>query len=149
MKEYPLVCHGQEIGRCTLQEDGLYWIFDCRCRMQTNRVERVYSGSRRIGVLEKEGEQLVCRRRVSKRSFPELPPAGGLFSVTPMEPSAPWNGTLLGQPRTGYQTETHLLFPYLAEEPCPCEPLICFFEIKDGFWQLPKREEWLKKPDEA
>ena len=145
MIEYPVVLDGHEIGACTIQEQGLYWLLECRCRLRSERVERLYCGNTRLAVLEQQGDRLVCSRRVSKRSFPELPPRSGMFSLKPMEMYTPWEGELLGRTCRGFRNGDTLLFPYDPDQPCPCEPLICFFSVQDGFWQLPVREEWMQK----
>ncbi len=144
MMEYPVVHNGSEVGTCSMQEQGLYWLLECRCGFRSERVERLYSGTTRLAVLEQEGDRLVCRRRLSKRSFPELPPRSGVFSLCPMEAHVPWEGYLLGRKCSGFRKGDTLLFPYAADGPCPCEPLVCFFSVKDGFWQLPVMEEWVK-----
>lgn len=144
MMEYPVVYDGCEVGTCTVQEQGLYWLLDCRCKFRSDRVERLYSGTTRLAVLEQQGDRMVCSRRLSKRSFPELPPRSGMFSLRPAEEHTPWEGYLLGRPCSGYRKGDMLLFPYAADQPCPCEPLICFFSVRDGFWQLDAREEWVK-----
>lgn len=135
--EYPVVHMGQTVGHCTVTEQGLYWLVECQCEILSDRVERLYCGPTRLGVLERDGRNLTCRRRVSKASVPEL---SGAFSLSPYDV---WNGRLLQQPVQCRRQGDTLLFPYEADAPCPCEPLICFFEIKDGFWQLPARPEWL------
>ena len=135
--EYPVVHQGETVGNCIITEQGLYWYVDCTCRVLSDRIERLYCGTKRLGVLEREGENLTCRRRLSKASTPELPPKSGILTLTPEEPRTVWQGTLLGQELTGFQEGDHLLFPYDETKPCPCEPLICFFEVKDGFWRIP------------
>ena len=137
--EFPVVHLGQTIGRCTVTEQGLYWVVECECEILSDRVERLYCGCDRVGVLERDGRILTCRRRISKASMPELPQAG-IFSLSPYQN---WQGQLLGQPIQCLRQGDTLLFPYMENEPCPCEPLICFFEIKDGFWRLPARPEWV------
>ena len=148
MKKYPVMYEGGEVGNCSLEEQGLYWLLECRCQVLSDRIERFYSGTKRLGVLEREGDCLYCRRRLSKSSTPELPPKSGVFTLTPVKTYDPWSGYLLGMELSGFQDGDMLLFPYDSSKPCPCEPLICFFEIRDGFWRLPKNEEWTwKKPD--
>ena len=143
MMKYPVVFDGHEVGNCSVQEQGLYWVLDCQCSFCSDHVERLYSGTTRLAVLDQSGDQLVCRRRLSKRSYPEIPPENGRFSLRPVERYVPWEGELLGKKYRGFRREDVLLFPYHADQPCPCEPLICFFSVKDGFWQLPLKEEWI------
>ena len=135
--EFPVVHLGQTIGKCTVTDQGLYWLIECQCEILSDRVERLYYGDARLGVLEKQGKILTCRRRLSKASAPSF---SGRFSLSPDEY---WEGTLLGQQVKCRREGDTLLFPYETDQPCPCEPLICFFEIKDGFWRLPVRKEWL------
>jgi len=135
--EYPIVLEGRTVGNCRVEEQGLYWSLEAVCLLLSDRVERLYSGGRRLGVLEREDDHLILRRRVSRASYPELPPVSGVFSLRPTEQAALWSGTILDQPLTGFRQGAYLLFPYDGDQPCPCEPLFCFFEIKDGFWRLP------------
>lgn len=132
-----MIHQGEEVGRVRLTEQGLYWLLECHCRVISDRVERIYAGQRRLGVLEREGDGLGCRRRLSRASTPELPPASGMFTLVPEERSAHWQGTLAGVTVTGYEDGNGLRFPYAPDRPCPCEPLICFFQVQDGWWRLP------------
>ncbi len=141
--EFPVVHLGQTIGKCKVTDQGLYWNIECECEILSDRVERLYCGDQRLGVLEKNGSVLTCRRRMSKASVPSL---SQVFSLSPQEN---WKGTLLGKPIECRRAGDMLLFPYAAHEPCPCEPLICFFEIRDGFWRLPMHDQWLKDPSGA
>lgn len=139
--------HEETVGTCTLEEMGLYWIIQCRCKVLSDKVERLYAGERKLGVLEKEGEQLTLRRRLSKSSCPELPPVLGYLTLHPTAPKmpqteekteyAPWEGSIQGYELKGLLDGDHVLFPYEENAPCPCEPLFCFFEIRDGYWRLP------------
>ena len=140
--EYPIVYREEIVGNCVLTDQGLYWELTCSCRILSDRVERLYSGETRLGVLERDGDRLRCRRRVSKASTPELPPRSGVFTLTPVREPEPWQGELLGYELSGFREGNTLLFPYAADRPCPCEPLICFFEIADGFWRLPLQPQW-------
>ncbi|MBQ9968591.1 MAG: hypothetical protein IJO88_07705 [Oscillospiraceae bacterium] len=144
--EYPILMHDREVGTCVLEEVGLYWQLRCDCELLSDRVERLYAGERRLGVFEKEGDRLTLRRVISKASCPELPPQNGVLTLHPVQPPEPepeepalepWEGEVQGYPLKGYLKDDRVLFPYDENEPCPCEPLICFFEVKDGFWQLP------------
>ena len=135
--EFPVVWNGKTVGNCVLEEAGLYWSIDCSCRLLSDRVGRLYCGPVRLGVLIREGDRLVLRRRVSKASVPQLPPRSGVLSLAPTEEPVPWQGEGLGYPMTGFRLGDTLLIPYDEAKPCPCEPLFCFFEIRDGFWQLP------------
>ncbi len=137
--EYPVIHMGQTVGHCTVTDQGLYWLVECCCEILSDRVERLYCGADRLAVLEQDGNTLTCRRMVSKKSVPALEQINQ-FSLSPYDV---WNGRLLEQPIQCMRQEDVLLFPYRPEEPCPCEPLICFFEIKDGFWRLRLQPEWI------
>ena len=136
--EFPVVLENQTVGNCSLEDQGLYWSLQCSCAVQSELVERLYCGTKRLGVLEREGDRLVLRRRVSKSSAPELPPVSGVFSLRPMEVPQPWEGEILGHAINGFLVGGDVLVPYEADQPCPCPALFCFFEIRDGFWRIPK-----------
>lgn len=144
--EFPVLSHGRAVGSCTVQEQGLYWQVDCSCRVLSDRIERLYCESRRIGVLELEDGRLTCRRRLSKSSMPELPPKSGCFSL---QPFTHWQGEVAGCHVSAFRCGDILLFPYDPDKPCPCEPLICFFTIRDGFWQLPMAGTWQVRETET
>ena len=137
--DFPVKLRERTVGYCTLTEDGLYWQLDCSCQVLSDQIERLYCEDKRLGILEREGERLSCHRRLSKASTPQLPPKSGFFTL---EPYTPWQGTLAGCPVAGFRSGEMLLFPYDPKLPCPCEPLICFFSIRDGFWQLPMEGTW-------
>ena len=138
--EYSVMKDDVTVGVCTLEEMGLYWLLRCQCDILSDRVERLYAGQRRLGVLEKEADRLTLTRRLSKSSCPEIPPKSGVFTLHPVkETLVPWEGTIKGYELKGFEKEECILFPYTPDTPCPCEPLFCFFEIKDGYWQLPKK----------
>ena len=135
--EFPIIFDGKTVGNGVLEELGLYWTVEAHCEVISDRVERLYCGTKRLGVLEREGDELTLRRRVSKAAFPELPPRSGVFSLRPTEEPQPWSGNVLGYELSGFRLGDTLLFPYDEAKPCPCEPLFCFFEIQNGFWRLP------------
>ncbi len=142
MLEYPIVHQGKQVGSGRLQDDGLYWIVYGDCGLLSDRVERLYAGEARLGVLEREGDRLTCKRRLSKSSTPELPPKAGVFTLEPKKPLTPWKGRILDWELEGFREGDTLLFPYGADQPCPCEGLICFFSVRDGYWQLPLQPGW-------
>ena len=135
--EFPVIAQGKTVGNCFLEDQGLYWQISCVCWLQSDRVERLYCCSDRVGVLMPQGRELVLNRRVSKASMPSIPPINGIFSLEPVILPQSWEGKLAGISCCGFQLGDELLFPYGAAAPCPCEPLFCFFEIRDGFWRLP------------
>lgn len=134
--EFPVISGEQIVGNCTVTEDGLYWIITCACRCRSGEIVRLYCGSRNLGVLVPERGQMMMHRRLSKASTPEVPPVNGVFSLEPMELPVPWEGELEGIHCQGFLLGQTLLFPYEKEKPCPCEPMFCFFEIRDGFWRI-------------
>lgn len=149
--ELPVMMYDENVGICSLEEVGLYWRIRCDCKVLSDRVERLYAGERKLGVLEKEGNRLTLNRRVSKSSCPELPPDSGILTLHPVSHSVPeqeaeceperqlepWEGSIQGYDLKGYRQDDMILFPYDENAPCPCEPLFCFFEVKDGYWRLP------------
>ena len=134
--EYPVVLEGKTVGSCVIEDQGLYWWLLCSCQRVSNRVERLYCGKKSVGVLLLEEDRLVLRRRLSKTSMPEFPPVSGVFSLRALSEAVSWSGTVLGYHLEGIRLDDILLFPYFADQPCPCEPLFCFFAIEDGFWKL-------------
>lgn len=140
--DYPVIFEGRAVGNCTITEQGLYWSIDCSCQVLSDRIERLYCGQTRLGVLEREGNRLTCHRRLSKASVPDLPPQSGVLTLAPTSFYTPWQGKLLDYELSCFREGDTLLFPYDPLEPCPCEPLICFFEIRDGFWRLKLQPEW-------
>ena len=137
LMDFPVVSAGRTVGNCSVKEDNLYWELDCVCSCQNKKIDRLYCGSRNLGVLLPENDQLVLHRRISKSSVPEIPPITGVFSLEPIQGSIPWNGELAGIDCRGILLGDELLFPYEKTMPCPCEPLFCFFAIRDGFWRIP------------
>ena len=135
--DLPIVLDEKTVGNCTLLEQGLYWSVEASCVLLSDRVERLYCGNRRLGVLERNGNRLYLKRLVSKSSFPELPPQSGALSLRPAETAVPWRGSILGCDLNGFLLGDSVWIPYEADSPCPCEPLFCFCEIKNGFWKLP------------
>ena len=146
--ELPVKNYDETVGTCVLEDLGLYWRIRCQCKLFSDRVERLYAGERNLGVLEKEGNCLTLSRRLSKSSCPELPPQSGELTLHPVKPQKepqlePWEGTVQGYLLKGYRKDDWVLFPYKEDEPCPCEPLFCFFEVKDGYWKLPLKNDCL------
>lgn len=131
--EYPVLDQGKIVGCAELEQQGLYWVLTCSCELCSEHVERLYSGQRSLAVLERSAGGLSCRRRLSRASTPELPPQSGCLTLRPYEL---WQGELAGVLLAGLRDGAALLFPYDRAKPCPCEPLVCFFEIVDGFWRI-------------
>ena len=70
--EIPVVLDGEPVGSCILTEQGLYWQIHCSCALISDRVERLYCGRTRLGVLIREGDRLILRRRLSPASQSEI-----------------------------------------------------------------------------
>lgn len=141
--EYPVMKQGRTVGTCRVEEQGLYWHIHCRCELLSDRVERLYWGSVRLGVLEREGDFLTLDRRISRQSLPGFPPENGMLSLEP--DLEPWQGTVLDCPMPGGYLKREpgrikLLFPFSPERPFPCMPLFCFFELDGAYWSLPLDE---------
>lgn len=141
--EFPVMFQGRTVGACRVEEQGLYWHIRCRCEILSDRVERLYWGSVKLGVLEREGDFLTLDRRLSKQSLPGFPPRDGVLSLEP--DLEPWQGTVLDCPMPpGFLKRepgrVKLLFPFSPERPFPCMPLFCFFELDGPYWSLPLDE---------
>lgn len=137
--ELPVMYQGRSVGTCQVEALGLYWRLRCRCVLLSDRVERLYWGGVRLGVLEREGDALTLDRRLSRQSLPGFPPEGGFLSLEP--DLEPWQGKVLDcvlpqgfQKREGDQVR--LLFPFSPDRPFPCMPLFCFFARNGPYWQL-------------
>ena len=149
--ELPVMLNEKNIGTCILEDVGLYWRIQCKCELVSDKVERIYVGEKKMGVLEKVGDYLTMKRMVSKASYPELPPEIGYLTLYPQKKELPmnavqevdvgeqdlWEGEILGYQLKGRKEGEYILFPYDEALPCPCEPLMCFFEIRDGYWTIP------------
>ena len=135
--EFDVKNHGKTVGTCQLQEKGLYWHLTCRCQVLSNMVERLYAGEKSLGVLDKQDDCLFLSRSLSKTSTPELPPKLGYLTLHPTAET--WQGQVAGYDLCGQLRGEEVLISYDENAPCPCEPLICFFTIEDGFWHLPLR----------
>lgn len=145
--DLPVKLHNVIVGKCSLEEKGLYWSLQCRCELVSDKVERLYVGEKKLGVLEKDGDTLFVKRMVSKSSYPELPPQRGYLTLHPQteemienETKQTWEGDIMGNHLVGIRDGDEVLFPYDPTQPCPCEPLVCFFEIRDGFWRIPIKQ---------
>lgn len=141
--EFDVLSEGRTVGKCTLQEQGLYWELSCLCEGEFSQIRRLYWNGRCLGVLEQNGKELTLQRRFSKASAPELPHCGRLPTL---EPEQQWQGKVLDCQvpsclRTWKETGSVLSFPFSGDSPCPCLPLLCFFEVKDGQWLLHLDEE--------
>lgn len=137
--ELPVLYHGKAVGTCQAEDQGLYWLLRCRCNLRSDRVERLYCGVQRLGVLERQGETLILSRRLSKRAVPNFPPEDGLLSLEPS--MTPWQGTVLDcRLPEGYQKREGdrlcLLFPFAPDRPFPSMPLFCFFSLEGPYWKL-------------
>ena len=139
--QFSVMEQNQIVGSCSVERVGLYWQLRCRCRPKMTGILRLYTGMRCVGVLEPEDDALCLSRKLSCSGWPELPPRDSCFRLSPASPMEHWQGTVLDQTLTGgffrrEGEESVLLFPFAEDNPCPCIPLLCFFSIADGFWQL-------------
>ena len=134
------VCHqGEIVGSCQVSELGLYWNFVCRCRLLSDRIERLYWKEHRLGVLERESDSLVLRRRIAKKLLPGFPGEGQLLYLRPpvqvldclLPPTLEKDGKLW-----------YLCGP---ERPFPCMPLACFFTLE----QEGEQDYWVISRDLA
>lgn len=122
--ELSVMYQGEPVGVCHVEELGLYWNLSCRCRLLSDRVQRLYWKSNRLGVLEREGDSLTLSRRIAKRQLPGFPTEDLTLYLQPpvqlldcwLPPAREKNGCLW--------------YPFDPQQPFPCMPLACFFSLK-------------------
>lgn len=135
--ELTVIHEEKSIGLCRVEDLGLYWDIACRCRRLSDRVERLYCGTRSLGVLEREGEALRLHRRVSKASLPDFPPENGKLSLLPL-----WQGRIFDCTLpAGQLLDGKVWYPASPDREFPCMPLFCFFHMEQRqgrrYWTIP------------
>ena len=97
--EYPTYYQGVEIGQVRLAEDGLYYCLSARCAEPGPGFWRLWGcfgpESRCLGVCVPGPDGLSLERRISRRSWPELPAAFVLGRE--IEGFRPWRGMIEDQ----------------------------------------------------
>ncbi len=94
--EYPIIYQGTEIGQITVEEDGLYYRLSARCAEPDRGIWRLWGcfglESCCLGVCIPESDGLGLEKRVSRRSWRELPTCFVLGREA--EGFQPWRGTV-------------------------------------------------------
>lgn len=97
--QYSISYQGAEIGQLTLAEDGLYYRLSACCAEPDRGFWRLWGcfgpESRCLGVCVPTEEGLGLEKRVSRRSWPELPTAFVLGRES--EGFRPWRGVIEDQ----------------------------------------------------
>lgn len=73
---YPILLNRAEAGTLTVAQDGLFWVFDAKCAMQTELVRlSVFGegGEGYLGIMEPCGDSLVLTKRLSRASLAGFP----------------------------------------------------------------------------
>ncbi|MBQ1411460.1 MAG: hypothetical protein IIY94_09310 [Oscillospiraceae bacterium] len=92
--EYPITYHGEETGRISIEPDGLYYRLSARCDDPGHGIWRLWGcfgfESRCLGVCIPVDGGLWLEKRISRRSWPDLP----AFFVLGREHEGflPWQG---------------------------------------------------------
>ena len=97
--DYPIFYQGAEIGRVTVDPDGLYYRLTASAAEPGRGVWRLWAcvgeESRLIGVLFPETGGLRLEKRISRRAWPILP--DGFVLGREREGFRPWRGVFEGQ----------------------------------------------------
>lgn len=137
--EFSVLHQGEIVGLCRFTELGLYWNVECHCKLLSDRVQRLYWNEHRLGVLERQGNELCLSRHIAKKSLPGFP--GETRSLYLQPPVQILDCRL---PPTK-EKDGRLWYPYQADGPFPCMPLACFFSLeREG-----ERDYWVisREPD--
>ena len=121
----PIFYRGKEVGRLTVNPDGLYWQLTAWCDFAAEGVQRLYGAeglrSEAFGVLSPAGKGMSFHRRLSQRACPTLPHLW--IAGRECEGFRPWQGRVEDQRLTDAmlrQTEDgHLLAIPTDLEPMP------------------------------
>ena len=97
--DYPISYHGEETGRISVELDGLYYRLSARCEEPGHGIWRLWGcfgfESRCLGVCLPAEGGLCLEKRVSRRSWPELPEAYVLGREA--DGFLPWQGVVEAQ----------------------------------------------------
>lgn len=97
--DYPISYHGEETGRISVELDGLYYRLSARCEEPGHGIWRLWGcfgfESRCLGVCIPAEGGLCLEKRVSRRSWPELPEAYVLGREA--DGFLPWQGVVEAQ----------------------------------------------------
>ena len=90
--EYTVLDCGAAVGSASAERRGLYWNIAAECRMETDRIVRLYAHdgekSVRLGVLMPEGGALRLERRLAADAF-SFTPQTRVTTSPDAEPAAP------------------------------------------------------------
>lgn len=90
--EYTVFDRGAAVGSASAERRGLYWHIAAECRMETERIVRLYAhdGEKnvRLGVLMPEGGALRLERRLAADAF-SFTPQTRVTTSPDTEPAAP------------------------------------------------------------
>lgn len=90
--EYTVFDRGAAVGSASAERRGLYWHIAAECRMETDRIVRLYAhdGEKcvRLGVLMPEGGALRLERRLAADAF-SFTPQTRVTTSPDTEPAAP------------------------------------------------------------
>ena len=126
---------GEEtIGTCRVEDLGLYWELHCSCHWSSDQVERLYWREHRLGVLERERDQLIMNRRIPKSKLPGFPEKDEPLHLHACR-------TVLGCHLPPAREENgKLWYPWREDAPFPCMPLACLFSVEETnrgyYWTL-------------
>lgn len=73
---YPILLNRAEAGTLTVSQDGLFWVFDAKCAMQTDLIRlSVFGegGEGYLGIMEPCGDSLVLTKRLSRAALAGFP----------------------------------------------------------------------------
>ena len=94
--QYPITYHGTEIGKISVEPDGLYYRLSARCAEPDRGIWRLWGcfewESRCLGVCIPGPEGLGLEKRVSCRSWPDMPTCYVLGREA--EGFLPWRGSV-------------------------------------------------------
>lgn len=97
--EYPIFYHGEETGRITVEPDGLYYQLSAHCAEPGPGIWRLWGcvgfEGRCLGVCIPSGNSLGLEKRVSRRSWPDLPE--GFVLGQEADGFLPWRGVVAEQ----------------------------------------------------
>ena len=128
---------GQEVGRCRVNDEGLYWYLECECDQKSDELMGLFGAGHYLGLPERIGNRYYLRRRIAKKAVPHFTQKAEAIQLLPRTQK---NVTVFGKSLTGYieweESKSYLRIPCSDAQPHPCMSLFCFFEYENGFWLL-------------
>jgi hypothetical protein len=89
---YDVTLVGEVVGRVNLRREGLYYRVSCRCRVEDDKVHRLYAAGEKLGVLIPEHGELTLETRVAAKrlktgcEFTLNQKSGEFIPIRPGEP---------------------------------------------------------------